>query len=223
MSGRSRPSSVWIVDCSTKSQWATMPASSTTLRSWISPHDPRVSGRFSAVTSSPVSLRRVSVPSVSARTISDSWTCPSRRSRSRRPSSLSTFVSFSCTGPTICLSSSERSAISPAARSSSARRASASRCASESPVWASTSAETDFSSSRRRSRLGLITAAAPAAPRIRPIRSPRSSSTRRSPFEAVVWIQRSRPAKMTRPSDVSRLRPAGRIDAQAARGGVSAS
>ena len=62
----------------------------------------------------------------------------------------------------------------PVARSSSARRWSASRCASESPVCASTSAEIAFSSSRMRSRLGLSAAAAPAAPRIRPIKIPRS-------------------------------------------------
>ena len=48
MSGRSAPSPVWIVLCSTKSQWETMPAISTTLRSWISPQEPRVEGRLSA-------------------------------------------------------------------------------------------------------------------------------------------------------------------------------
>ena len=46
MSGRRLPSPVWIVRCSTKSQCETMPAISTTLRSWISPQEPRVDGRF---------------------------------------------------------------------------------------------------------------------------------------------------------------------------------
>ena len=41
-----------------------MPASSTTRRSWISPQEPRVSGRLSAETSSPVSRRSVSVPAL---------------------------------------------------------------------------------------------------------------------------------------------------------------
>ena len=116
-------------------------------------------------------------PCVSVRTISASCTCASRRSRSRRASSLSTLPSFSCTGSTSRLISAVRVAISPAARCSSALRWSASRCASDSPVCASTSAEIAFSSSRSRSRLGLIAAAAPAAPRIRPIRIPSSSSS----------------------------------------------
>ena len=108
MSGRSCPSPVWIVDCSTKSQWETIPAISTTLRSWISPHEPRVEGRFSAETRLPVSLRSVSVPCVNVRTISASWTCESRRSRSRRESSLSTLPSFSWTGSTSRLISAVR-------------------------------------------------------------------------------------------------------------------
>ena len=50
MSGRSRPSSVPTLSCSTKSQWASMPAISTTRRSWISPQRPRTAGAFSAWT-----------------------------------------------------------------------------------------------------------------------------------------------------------------------------
>ncbi len=64
MSGRSVPSPVWMVLCSTKSQCATMPAISTTLRSWISPHEPRVAGRFSAETRLPASWRSVPTPSL---------------------------------------------------------------------------------------------------------------------------------------------------------------
>ena len=69
MSGRRMPSPVWMVLCSTKSQWATMPAISTTLRSWISPHEPRVLGRRSADTRLPVSARRLPTPSPRERTI----------------------------------------------------------------------------------------------------------------------------------------------------------
>ena len=42
--GTRRPSSVVIVCCSWKSQWGSMPASSTTRRSCISPHRPRTIG-----------------------------------------------------------------------------------------------------------------------------------------------------------------------------------
>src|SRR5665647_2338685 len=49
MSGRSRPSSVRTWLCSTKSTCSTIPAASTTLRSWISPHRPRTWPDLSAV------------------------------------------------------------------------------------------------------------------------------------------------------------------------------
>ena len=152
MSGRSAPSSVSIVLCSRKSQWDTMPAISTTLRSWISPHEPRVAGRFRAETRFPASWRSVPTPSPSWRSICASSPCASRRSRSRRPISLSILPSFSCTGRISPLISSARLAISPAARSCSARRPSSSRRASASPVCASTSADSDLSSSRVRWR-----------------------------------------------------------------------
>ena len=64
-SGRSRPSSVVAETCSVKSQWATIPAISTTRRSCTSPHRPRVCGARSAVTKLAVSRwsRSLAVPS----------------------------------------------------------------------------------------------------------------------------------------------------------------
>src|ERR1700677_509315 len=88
MSGRSAPSLVWIVLCSRKSQCETMPAISTTLRNWISPHEPRVAGRLSAETRLPVSWRSVPTPSPSWRIICASSPWAWRRSRSRREISL---------------------------------------------------------------------------------------------------------------------------------------
>ena len=84
------------------------PAISTTLRSWISPQEPRVAGRFSAETRLPVSWRSVPTPSPSWRIICASSPCAWRRSRSRRPISLSIRPSFSCTGLTMPLISSAR-------------------------------------------------------------------------------------------------------------------
>ena len=60
MSGRSAPSAAWTLTCSSKSQRALIPASSTTRRSCISPHRPRASGRRSAVTSAWVCTRSCS-------------------------------------------------------------------------------------------------------------------------------------------------------------------
>ena len=57
MSGRRRPSSLATVCCVVKSQYSTMPASSTTARSCCSPQLPRISGRRSAVFSCSVSRR----------------------------------------------------------------------------------------------------------------------------------------------------------------------
>ena len=95
MSGRRRPSAEWIVLCSMKSQWETMPAISTTLRSWISPQAPRVSGRLRAETRLPVSWRKLPTPWPRVCTIcaSSPWAC--LRSRSSREISLSMRPSFS--------------------------------------------------------------------------------------------------------------------------------
>ena len=59
MSGRTRASSSATVCCSEKSQYASMPAFSTTLRSCISPHLPREAGLRRAVTSVEVCVRQV--------------------------------------------------------------------------------------------------------------------------------------------------------------------
>ena len=62
MSGRRRPSSVAVDTCSSKSQCSSMPAISTTRRSWISPQRPRVCGERSAVTRLRVSFWSCSCP-----------------------------------------------------------------------------------------------------------------------------------------------------------------
>ncbi len=64
MSGRRRPSSVVVDTCSSKSQCSSMPAISTTRRSWISPQRPRVWGERRAVTRLRVSLLELLVSQV---------------------------------------------------------------------------------------------------------------------------------------------------------------
>ena len=59
MSGRSRPLSPSEVTCSEKSQCSSMPAISTTRRSWSSPQRPRVWGLRRAVTRLRVSFELV--------------------------------------------------------------------------------------------------------------------------------------------------------------------
>ena len=137
-----------------------MPAISTTLRSWISPQEPRVAGRFSADTRLPVSWRSVPTPSPSWRTICASSPCAWRRSRSRRPISLSIRPSFSCTGADDALDLlGARAPSRRSARSCSARRVSleALRPATRRSAR-STSSEIAFSSSRRRSCSRLLLA-----------------------------------------------------------------
>ena len=68
MSGRSRPSAVVVVCCSSKSQCSAMPAAFTALRSVISPQRPRVCGDRSAVTRFLVSFCSCSWPTCSAAT-----------------------------------------------------------------------------------------------------------------------------------------------------------
>ena len=70
MSGRRRPSSVMVETCSSKSQCESMPAISTTRRSWISPQRPRVCGERSAVTRLRVSFCSCSWPRCSCATFS---------------------------------------------------------------------------------------------------------------------------------------------------------
>ena len=92
--------------------------------------------------------RRAGGPSARARPGPDG--ARARGARSRSPSARASPGPV----PTRPLISSVRLAISPAARSCSAPRASATLCASEAPVWAITSSEIAFSSSRIRARLG---------------------------------------------------------------------
>ena len=66
MSGRRRPSSASVVTCSSKSQWGSIPAISTTRRSCTSPQRPRVCGERRAVT-------RLRVSFCSCSWVSDSW------------------------------------------------------------------------------------------------------------------------------------------------------
>ena len=107
MSGRNAPSSPATCTCSTKSQCSTMPASSASRRSVISPHWPRTSGRRSAVTrlrvsrcsaccpSATPSSEARSDPNASARSFSMRAICSCVRASASRTGASSEATDFS--------------------------------------------------------------------------------------------------------------------------------
>ncbi len=115
MSGRCAPSLVVRLTCSSKSQWALIPASSTTRRSCISPQRPRASGRRNAVTRACVwalsssELRRAIV-TCSARA---AWDRSRAASESRNWASTRVSVCFS--GSTSPSTAARRASSSPVA------------------------------------------------------------------------------------------------------------
>ena len=90
------------VDCSVKSQWASIPAISQTRRSWISPQRPRVCGERSAVTRLAVSFRSRSCVSATERTCCVRLPWTRARARSSCSSSPRTLSSPSAIGFTSC-------------------------------------------------------------------------------------------------------------------------
>ncbi len=102
MSGRAVPlSPPPIPTCSSKSQYSSIPANSTTRRSWTSPQRPRTTGDLSACARLAVSLCKIRCACASAPTCSVSCPYASRRVPSISCNWRSTRFSDSRTGATI--------------------------------------------------------------------------------------------------------------------------
>ena len=102
MSGRPAPASDEIDDCTSKSTRSISPAASTTLRSWVSPHTPRVELLRSALASDSAVERSRSSLSVALLSCSLSWPCCRLRCVSRSVTFCCIVRRVSCTGVSAC-------------------------------------------------------------------------------------------------------------------------
>src|SRR5690349_18744558 len=198
-SGRTGPSGVATVTCSSKSQRAVIPASSTTRRSWSSPQRPRASGRRSAVTRACVCVRSCSELRCTKWTCSASAACDWALALSDSLSCSSTRARVSRSGSTRCSIAARRTSSSPAAvalaawsrpSATSRKRAvlASSTCADSawkrSASWLSTSFDLSSADRARSSADAAAAASRPranrypiAAPMTIPSSSPTSSKT----------------------------------------------
>ena len=212
MSGRSMPSGVATATCSSKSQRALIPASSTTRRSCISPQRPLASGRRSAVTSAWVWARSCSELCRAIATCSASAACDRVRAWSDSRSCSSTRARVSRNGPTRCSTAARRISSSldalafaacsrPSATSRNREVLASSACAdrvwNRSASWPSTSAAR---SAELRSIILARSSAARArssAARARPDRSAAAAASRprayRYPIAAPMTMPSSSP------------------------------
>ncbi len=147
-SGRMRTSSTVKVSCSTKSVCSTIPASSTTWRSWTSPQCPRTCGCRSAFTRRPVSPWSVESPVPRARSCSASVAEVDARSFSTSIIRASTALSVSAIGRTISEIDCSRCLRSPVARSWNFSSVEVARVTTDSVFACSASAAVDLKTSR---------------------------------------------------------------------------